>query len=241
VRLKIKLRRTIVLTEIPAVTFAVAIVTVMRFPVRAVFVFLACVVVCIRGLWSGAAAAAEINASPVPGKPDSAIIEIKGEFELSDVETFRAVSAPYPKAIVIFHSNGGKSMAGIEIGTRIRMRGYTTVVLDGATCASACATAWIGGAPRMMGPGARIGFHAASIEQGGQLKESGLAGAILGAYLERLGLPVRAIAFINQAHPEEMSWLTMADARREGIDVSLLTLPDRSSNDTAAKPENSSP
>ena len=31
---------------------------------------------------------------------------------------------------------------------------------------------------------------------------------------------------VTQAHPDEITWLTMADAGREGIDVSLFTMPE---------------
>jgi hypothetical protein len=97
-----------------------------------------------------------------------------------------------------------------------------TLVPTGVQCASACALAWLGGTKRLMGPGALIGFHAASVSQNGQTIETGVGNALLAAYLNKLGLPDRAIVFITQAHPDDITWLTMADAEREGIDVSLF-------------------
>jgi hypothetical protein len=131
----------------------------------------------------------------------------------------------YPKAIVAFQSIGGSLVAGIDIGMQIRLRNYMTLVPSRVLCASACATAWLGGTTRLMGPGALIGFHAASIDQNGQAIETGVGNALLGAYLNKLGLPDRAIVFITQAHPNDLTRLTMADAARVGIDVSLFTTP----------------
>ena len=153
------------------------------------------------------------------------MVTLSGEIESSDTEQFRAAVATYPKAIVAFQSPGGSLIAGIEIGTQIRLRNYMTLVPSGVQCASACALAWLGGTKRLMGPGARIGFHAASVNENGQAIETGAGNALLGAYLNKLGLPDRAILFVTQAHPNEITRLTMADAEREGIDVSLFSMP----------------
>jgi hypothetical protein len=171
------------------------------------------------------AAAAEILATPIPGLLDTAMITLTGVIENSDGEHFRAAAAMYPKAIVAFQSTGGSLVGGIDIGTQIRMRNYSTLVPSGVLCASACASAWLGGTKRLMGPGALIGFHAAYIDQNGQAIETGAGNALLGAYLSKLGLPDRAIVFVTQAHPNDVTWLTMVDAEREGIDVSLAPQP----------------
>jgi hypothetical protein len=68
---------------------------------------------------------------------------------------------------VVFNSNAGNLLAGIEIGKTIRLKSFATAVLDGLRCASSCAFAWLGGSPRFMEQGARIGFHAAYIDSAG--------------------------------------------------------------------------
>jgi hypothetical protein len=156
---------------------------------------------------------------------DTALITVSGVLESSDATRFWSAAAIYPKAIVAFQSTGGSLIAGIEIGKKIRMRNYTTLVPTGVQCASACATAWLGGTKRLMGAGALIGFHAAYITQNGQTTETGAGNALLGAYLNELGLPDRAVFFITKAAPSDMTWLTMADAAREGIEVELFTKP----------------
>ena len=88
------------------------------------------------------AKSAEINATPVPGLADTAMITLSGVMVDLDKEQFRAAVATYPKAIVAFQSPGGSLIAGIEIGTQIRLRNYMTLVPSGVQCASACALAW---------------------------------------------------------------------------------------------------
>jgi hypothetical protein len=71
-----------------------------------------------------------------------------------------------------------------------------------------------------MGPGAQIRWHSAytaNSEQG-----SGSAHALLGAYLNRVGLPYSAVVYIMQNAPQSITWLGMADAKRLGIEVSSL-------------------
>jgi hypothetical protein len=65
------------------------------------------------------------------------------------------------KAVVVFNSDGGNLQAGIEIGKTIRLKSFANAVLDGFRCVSSCAFAWLGGSPRFMQRGAKIGFHAA--------------------------------------------------------------------------------
>jgi hypothetical protein len=123
---------------------------------------------------------------------------------------------------VAFRSDGGSLLAGIRIGMLIRVKNFITVVPDGAQCASACAVAWLGGARRFMGAGSKVGFHAAYVQKGSATTESGPGNAVLGAYLDQLGLPEDAIVYITQAAPSSMRWLNMDEAGQHGIDVSLL-------------------
>jgi uncharacterized protein len=75
-----------------------------------------------------------------------------------------------------------------------------------------------------MAPGAQIGFHAAFNAESGQ--ESGVGNALVGAYLRGIGLPYKAVAYIATAPPNSMTWLSLADAKQYGIDVTPLEVPD---------------
>jgi PAN domain len=74
-----------------------------------------------------------------------------------------------------------------------------------------------------MAPGSRVGFHAAFVQQNGQSRETGLGNAIVGAYLNQLGLSQAAVAYVASAPPEGMTWLTPEDASRVGIEVAVVS------------------
>jgi uncharacterized protein len=69
----------------------------------------------------------------------------------------------------------------------------------------------------------RIGFHAAYDKNSG--KETGVGNALVGAYLNKIGLPYSAVVYITQASPDSMTWLSVVDAERQGIDVEPFGSP----------------
>jgi hypothetical protein len=73
-----------------------------------------------------------------------------------------------------------------------------------------------------MGESALIGFHAAYQGDGIGQREAATANAILGAYLNRIGLPERAIIYFTMAAPNAMTWLTSEAAAKYGIEVRSL-------------------
>jgi hypothetical protein len=152
----------------------------------------------------------------------AALVIVEGDLELGDIEIFRSKVAALSKATVAFRSDGGSLLAGIRIGMLVRVKSFTTIVPDAAQCASACAVAWLGGAHRFLGVGAKVGFHAAYVQKGGTTTESGPGNAVLGAYLDQIGLPEDAIVYITQAAPNSMKWLNMDEAAQHGIEVALL-------------------
>ena len=161
------------------------------------------------------------SASPNDG-PD--IIFVVGDLTLGDDKQFINVALNTENAIVVFQSPGGNLLAGIEIGKAIHLKGFATFVPDTVQCASACALAWLGGRVRYMSNSARVGFHAVYVEKDGQAAVSSAGNALVGAYLNQLGLPASAIIYITGAPPEGMQWLNFADARHYGIDVSPFNL-----------------
>jgi hypothetical protein len=163
------------------------------------------------------AGAADIRTGILPD--GSTIIIVTGDFVASDIEVFKSKIAGVRKGVVALDSNGGSLHAGIQMGTAIRLRGLATVVPVGSQCASACAIAWLGGAPRMMGSEAKIGFHAAYRLENGAPIETGVGNALLGAYLSNLGLSDRAIVYVTMAAPNSMTWLTRIEAETLGIDI----------------------
>src|SRR5215204_7015315 len=109
------------------------------------------------------------------------------------------------EALVLLSSAGGNAHAAMEIGKAIRLMGFPTVILAEIRCASACALAWLGGQPRFMASTAKVGFHAVFTRQGERLKESAPGNALVGAYLNSLGLPTKAVFYITKTPPDSMA------------------------------------
>ena len=160
--------------------------------------------------------AAEFSTSTSPdGEPD--IIFVIGDLTLGDEKQFANLALNSEKAIVVFQSPGGNLRAGIEIGTTIHSKGFATFVPDTVQCTSACALAWLGGRIRYLSNTARVGFHAAYVDSGDQTTVSSSGNALVGAYLNQLGLPAPAIIYITEAPPEGMQWLNFTDAQHFGF------------------------
>ena len=183
-----------------------------------------------------AAQAAEIDVRPVDS--GSTLIVIEGDFEHSDVDTFRTKVAALstPRVTVAFKSDGGSLVAGIRIGTLIREKKFATVIPDGASCASACALAWLGGARRFMGEGATVGFHAAYVLKSYGPVESSSGNAILGAYLNQLGLSEDAILYLTKTAPTSIQWMSLADANEQGITAAALSPQQSTTGSSVAAP-----
>jgi len=171
-------------------------------------------------LMTGAASAARID---VDRNGDTPTVTVRGTLETDDGKRFATAVAGLTKAMVLFNSNGGDLDAGLAIGRAIRQGKFATAVPAGVQCASACALAWLGGTTRYMANSARIGFHAAYVEERGGARESGVGNALVGAYLNALGLPEAAVIYMTSAAPEDIQWLTMEDARKLGVAVAVLT------------------
>ena len=159
--------------------------------------------------------AAEITREPLEGDTD--LISVTGVLNEGDEIVFRNLAAASSKALVFLNSEGGDLKAGIEDRTCHPPRGFATATPPGTLCASACALTWLAGSQRFLHPKSNIGFHAAYRVVDGKASESGVANALVGAYLNQLGLSETAIAYVTSAPPEGIAWLTAAKAQMVGI------------------------
>lgn len=153
---------------------------------------------------------------------DGGYITITGDIEKGDADKFRKLAAGTKADTVFLSSQGGSLSEAFEIGRIITVSNYTTIVIDGDWCSSACALIWIAGGKRFAQPRARIGFHAGYTVDNGKPITSGMANALIGRYLTQLNLPAEAIVFATSATPEKMAWLDTAHPGREGISYSIL-------------------
>ncbi|UDL90192.1 hypothetical protein LGH82_01995 [Mesorhizobium sp. PAMC28654] len=169
-------------------------------------------------LLAGHASAAVIQKRPQAlGSPD--LITVTGIIEPNDDLQFSQIAATTGQAIVLLDSEGGSVLPALEIGRAIRLKGFATAVASETLCASACALTWLAGSPRLAGEQAKLGFHASYIVNNGVASETGVGNALIGAYLNQIGLSQNAIVFVTSAPPEGMAWLSWDKARELGLQV----------------------
>jgi len=158
--------------------------------------------------------------SKVSGKGDKIDhILIKGEITANDAKTFMQIALATERAVVLFDSPGGLLMPAIEIGKAIKLKGFGTAVVD-SNCTSACAMAWIAGQPRMISKGASVGFHAAYTEDAsGRQVPNSVANALVGSYLNNLGLNEKVVAFVTSAGPDQVRWINKKEAERMELNI----------------------
>lgn len=159
---------------------------------------------------------------------DGKVVTIHGTIQIGDEDVFAAAIKRSPAAIVELNSGGGSVDAALEIGRHIRKLRLATTVLPGTPCASACALVWLAGVARYADDSSFIGFHAAYIYRHGVPVESGAANALVGAYLNELGLPTSAVRFVTSAPPQGIARLERTIATRLGITyTSMRDAPSR--------------
>jgi hypothetical protein len=131
----------------------------------------------------------------------------------------------YSKAVPL-NSPGGSTWTGVQIGLAIHRYKFATAVADGTRCSSSCAIAWLGGAERFMGNGARIGFH--SPRHANIPDPSPDGNAILGAYYYQIGITsFDTIIKLTRTHPQSMLWIKPEIFRYLGIDVKPLAFNEK--------------
>lgn len=145
------------------------------------------------------------------------MITVKGAIVHGDAAVFSRVTSDSNQAIVVLSSEGGAVVDALAIGRETRRRNFATSVAPRNLCASACALIWLAGARRYAEDGSSIGFHASYIEKDGVMLESGVANALVGAYVNQLGLSDQVVAYVTSAPPKGMLWLTRDDAARLGV------------------------
>jgi hypothetical protein len=129
------------------------------------------------------------------------------------------------------HNHRNAQLAGIEMGKLIHLKHFATFVPEDTLCASSCALTWLAGNPRLIAPGAAVGFHAVYIPQGdGKLMTSGSGNALVGAYLDQLGFSENVIAYVTHAPPEKMGWLSESTAQAIGLNVVWVGIGVRASD-----------
>jgi hypothetical protein len=142
---------------------------------------------------------------------------ISGDITQSDGDKFESLSQGVKSAIVALDSSGGSVISGLQIGKIINRNKFITAVPDNTLCASSCALIWLAGVKRFAEDSSLIGFHAAYVYKNGKPVESGVGNALVGSYLNQLGLSDNAIIFVTSAPPEGISRLDKFKSIQVGI------------------------
>jgi hypothetical protein len=157
------------------------------------------------------------------GKDGSSdLIIIKGDITAEDEKTFKQIALNIEFATVVLDSPGGLIRPAIAIGKTIRIKEFATAVVD-AECVSSCALIWLAGDVRYMAKNSKVGFHAAYIEdKDGKTIPTATGNALVGSYLNSLGLNESIVAFVTRAGATEINWLNKEGADRLGLPVSII-------------------
>ena len=169
----------------------------------------------VFGIFSSCLNAANITAEKV--SEDIYVLKIIGQILEDDGKRFRDISQNIKRAVVVLDSQGGSVLGGLEIGRSIKNNNYLTAVPNKTLCASSCALIWLAGSKRFAEDDSFIGFHAAYIYKDGKPVESGSGNALVGAYLNQIGLTDKAIVFVTNAPPEGIARLDKKLSHTYGI------------------------
>ena len=161
--------------------------------------------------------------SKVEGKSGEVdLILVEGEILKGDDKIFKDIAFSTERAIVVLDSPGGLVRPALEIGKAIRLKGYATAVTD-TSCTSACAIVWLAGETRFLSKKSKVGFHAVYVEdEDGKKLPAGVGNALVGSYLNGLGLSEKIVTFVTVAGPDSMRWLNKSSADSLGLNVSIL-------------------
>jgi hypothetical protein len=135
-----------------------------------------------------------------------------------------------PGETLVLDSQGGNVIASLKIGNILRRAGLNTTVQAwdeaagafkrGGECASACAYAFLGGAERRVGDGARIGVHQIYAgEQGWALSaEDGMwIMSMVATHVKRQCGSLDLLIPTLQTPPQSVYWLSPVEMARFGV------------------------
>ena len=117
---------------------------------------------------------------------------------------------------VRLNSPGGSLAEGAKIADTIRYAKVATVVVNGATCASACFVAFAAGAEKYSSYSAAVGVHGASVD--GQENDSSRSATVaMAKVVKELGVPSSIIGQMVVTPPSQMVWLQPAELQSMGV------------------------
>jgi hypothetical protein len=167
-----------------------------------------------------AAFTAEIKAST--SKEGKTIVFLDGAIADGDSDSLKAIirqsnDANRVVSGIRLNSPGGSLLEGAKLADIVRYGKISTVVPNGATCASACFIVFAAGTEKYASYGSEIGVHGASNKETGQ--ESGDATVSMGRMAKDLGVPEKIIGKMVVTPAAEIVWLSPDDLRSMGTTI----------------------
>jgi hypothetical protein len=151
-------------------------------------------------------------------KEGKTIISLKGELSEGDSDALKSIikSANDVGRFVSglrLNSPGGLVSEGVKLADVVRYAKISTVVANGATCASACFIVFAAGLEKFASYNANIGVHGASDKSGEETVASGAVTVSMARIVKDLGVPSAIIGKMVVTPPDQMVWLTPDDLR----------------------------
>lgn len=168
--------------------------------------------------FSGASAATLTSSVSKEGK---AIITLSGEIAEGDSETLRGLiksanDSGRRVSGLRLNSPGGNLAEGVKLADIVRYAKTSTVVGNGARCASACFIVFAAGSAKYASHTAWVGVHGASDKSGEETTASGAATVSMARVVKELGVPSSIIGKMVVTPPDEIVWLNPDELRSMG-------------------------
>lgn len=113
-------------------------------------------------------------------------------------------------ALLVVDSPGGLVHEAGKMAVTIHNIGLPVAVARGGICASACTLLFAAAPRRLVGEGARIGVHRASL-YGTENRDSRYATDGIAVHFENYGVPESIIEKVRATPPDGIAWLNEAD------------------------------
>ncbi|MFY9511797.1 MAG: ATPase, T2SS/T4P/T4SS family, partial [Rubrivivax sp.] len=150
---------------------------------------------------------------------DGRTVTLSGPFGMGAAPRFQRLLQTAPQLRqVLLDSPGGRLFEAHEIAQQVKARGLSTRA--SADCASACTLVFVAGTQRSLAPGARLGFHRASVPSLNPLHDQ-LANLKLASLYDEAGLPRDFIVRVL-AVPAQRMWFPVAE---QLINAGILPRP----------------
>jgi hypothetical protein len=184
------------------------------------------------GLTFSSASAATLTATIF--KENKTVVSLNGKIVEGDADKLKEIIRSENRAVRLvsalrFNSPGGLLLEGVKLAAIIRYAKISTIVVNGARCASACFIAFAAGSQKFASNTARIGVHGASDSRGQEAGDTLNATVSMARIVKELGVPEGIIEKMVVTRASEIAWLNPNDLRSMG--VAMTAKPDQIASD----------